>query len=94
MLQRISDDDDSVIDLSRYGERIFGKPVENEGLSGIIGNPEEQGPYLEGDLLFPTDAKNGMRAESLRWKSGVVPFEIRGSYSKKFIRMKTFDSIR
>lgn len=78
LMHRVSSD---VIDLSRFGERIFGKPVENTGLNGLNENPEELGPYLEGDLLIPTEARNGMRAESLRWKNALVPFEIRGSYS-------------
>lgn len=73
-----------VIDLSHFGSRIFGSPVENDqnNFNGFRGNAEEQGPYLEGDLLIPTDAKNGMKLESLRWKNGEVPFEIRGSFSE------------
>lgn len=76
--------EDDVIDLSLLGARLFGKPVENkvENFDDTSGNAEELGPYLEGDLLIPTDARNGMRAESLRWKRGEVPFVIHGSYSK------------
>lgn len=46
-------------------------------------NPEEHGSYYEGDILFPKEyEKNGMKRESLRWKNGVIPFQIRGSYSE------------
>lgn len=76
--------DGEVIDLSHFGSRLFGSPVETLGrsLEQLKGNFEEQGPYLEGDLLVPTKAKNGMTATALRWKNGEVPFEIRGAFSK------------
>lgn len=72
------------IDLSHLGSKLFGKPVENDGenFGETDENPEEIGPYLEGDLLVPSEARNGMKAESLRWKNGEVPFEIRGSFSE------------
>lgn len=77
-------DDNDVIDLSNFGPGIFGKPIENYGKSfdQMSGNPEEQGPYLEGDLLIPSSARNGMKSESLRWKNGEVPFEIHGAFSE------------
>lgn len=75
--------DDDVIDISHFGARIFGKPVKSvENWFDGKGNAEEKGPYLEGDLLIPTSSKNGMKSETLRWKKGEVPFEIRGGYSK------------
>lgn len=66
-------DDDDTIDLSYLSPQIFGRPIANEKKIWDIvdGNPEEQGPYVEGDLLFPTDARNGMKAESSRWKNGI-----------------------
>lgn len=75
---------EDVIDLSFYGSRIFGKPVKtyDESWYKGFGNAEEQGPYLEGDLLVPSSAKNGIAATSSRWKRGEVPFEIRGGYSE------------
>lgn len=46
-------------------------------------NPEELGPYLEGDMLIPRPAgRNGIRAKSARWPNGVIPFEIKGNFSK------------
>lgn len=90
-----SDDDDS-IDLIQFGSKLFGKPVEiaDARLSGD--NPEEVSSYLQGDLLMPiTDddglhsdkTRNGMRAESSRWRGGEVPFEIRGSFSEFYERI-------
>lgn len=79
---------DYVIDLSHYGPRLFGKPISSNGslLVNESVNPEEQGSYLEGDLLHPSTAKNGMKAEAYRWKDGVVPFEIKGSYCESFVQ--------
>lgn len=72
------------IDLSFLGTKIFGQPIDNDGqiFKNLKGNAEEVGPYLEGDLLIPTKGRNGMKAESLRWKNGEVPFEIRGNFSE------------
>lgn len=82
--------EDEVIDLSRFGERLFGQPVLSRArnLQRSTDNPEEQGPYIEGDILVPlpdNNTRNGMKTESLRWRSGVVPFEIRGSFSNSLI---------
>lgn len=65
-------DDDDTIGLSHLNPQIFGKPIENEKKiwNTADGNPEEQGPYVEGDLLFPTEGRNGIKAESSRWKNG------------------------
>lgn len=82
---------DDKIDLSRLGSNLYGNPVENNGTITIDPkkNPEEFGPYLEGDLLVPIRARNGMKSESLRWKNGEVPYIIRGRYSES----KTFNKI-
>lgn len=78
-----TDDDDFVIDLKSYGERLHGYPVRNdEKIMLDHENPEENGPYLEGDLLIPLDSRSGMKAESYRWKKGEIPFEIHGDFSK------------
>uniref|UniRef100_A0A1B0D0X1 Peptidase M12A domain-containing protein n=1 Tax=Phlebotomus papatasi TaxID=29031 RepID=A0A1B0D0X1_PHLPP len=76
------------IDLSFLGPGIFGVPNENigkvvENLANFRGNPEEQGSYLEGDLLIPLSrARNGLVAKATRWPNGVVPYEIQGSFSE------------
>lgn len=53
----------------------------------IYVNPEELGPYAEGDILVPRKAtatgRNGMVSESYRWTNGEVPFEIVGSFNAK-----------
>lgn len=52
----------------------------------MVLNPEEEGNYMEGDILTKTAAKNGIKSESLRWKNGEIPFEIRGNFSKSVSR--------
>lgn len=80
--------DDDKIDLSFYGKRIYGNPDHEFGkiLNSLEGNPEEQGPYLEGDMLVTKKQldRNGMKSEATRWKNGVIPYEIRGSFSYFF----------
>ena len=46
-------------------------------------NPEEMGPYVEGDLYQPELAKNAVKFKSRKWAKGVVPYKISGSFSKK-----------
>ncbi|GAB0090998.1 Metalloendopeptidase [Sergentomyia squamirostris] len=81
------------IDLSFLGPGIFGVPNENigkvlENFKNINGNPEEQGSYLEGDLLIPiTRARNGLIAQSTRWPNGIVPYVIKGSFSSNDLAM-------
>ena len=72
------------IDFSQYGTDIYGKPIitNSRKYASLYGNPEERGPYLEGDLLIPLNSKNGIKSQALRWPRGEIPFEIRGSFSK------------
>lgn len=86
------DGDDGNIDLTQYGDKIYGLPDERAGENlseweqNRSGNPEESGTYLEGDILFPinqsttSNGRNGIVGQSYRWTSGAVPFEIAGSY--------------
>ena len=94
MVSRGDDDDDDVIDLSEYAENLFGKP--NFEVGEILSkwnttetekmNPEEEGDYLQGDILVPTSSnlRNGVLAEFSHWPKGVIPFEISGGFSKYF----------
>ena len=91
VILQVDERDDEIIDLSQFGARIFGQPIENNQ-DELDGNFEEQGPYLEGDLLTPSTARNGMKSESLRWKNGVVPFEIRGSFCEFLVCLVEIDS--
>lgn len=43
------------------------------------GNPEEQGPYFEGDIII-SDARNGVRLPGQRWPKGIIPYEIEGKF--------------
>lgn len=45
------------------------------------GNPEERGPYPEGDLVIPI-SKNGIKAEAYRWNNAIIPYEIQSGFSK------------
>jgi hypothetical protein len=78
--------DDEKIDLSHFDSALFGEPIESNVMNRArrFGNPEEHGPYLEGDLLMPT-GRNGVKLESQRWRNGEVPYEIRGSFSECLI---------
>jgi hypothetical protein len=83
----VESEDDSVIDLSHLGSRLYGRPKivvqQARVLSENFGNPEEKGPYLEGDLLVPrTFARNGVKNEALKWKGGEVPYVISGRFSE------------
>lgn len=76
--------EDDSIDLSHFGTDIYGKPIaqNSRSFASQHGNPEERGPYLEGDLLIPVSSKNGIKSTASRWVNGEVPFEILGSFSE------------
>lgn len=50
------------------------------------GNPEEQGSYYEGDILLDVRqaglARNGILDEHAKWTNKIVPYEIKGTFSK------------
>lgn len=77
-------EDDDKIDLSQIGWRLYGKPMDNTHRMHVErwGNPEERGPYFEGDLLNPNSPKNGIKHESYRWKNREIPYEIKGGFSE------------
>jgi hypothetical protein len=83
-IQILANQDEGVIDLMQFGAKLFGNPVKNDGslVNNPNINPEEIGPYVEGDLLVPIQSKNGMTKESLRWKNGEVPYVIKGRFSE------------
>lgn len=84
--EKSNNDLDLNIDL-----RYFGKPSNKTGdiLSkwneSFEVNPEEIGEYLEGDILFPTNVRNGLIATSARWKNGEIPYEIAGLFTSQDI---------
>lgn len=84
----VDSDNDFAIDLSEFGAKIYGSPSKAAGelLANVADlnntNPEELGPYLEGDVLIPrAEPRSGMRAMSYRWSQGRIPFAITGSFS-------------
>lgn len=77
-----------------YGETAFGVPDEKTGAkvgdwspSSSKVNPEELGEYLEGDILFPNRAKNGLLAFSAKWDGGIVPYVISGPYNDNELKV-------
>lgn len=78
-------ENDGTIDLTQFGLYIFGKPItSNErDYKRKSGNPEERGPYLEGDLLIPIKSRNGINSQAYRWPNKQIPYEISGRFSKK-----------
>lgn len=76
------------IDLSSLDETAIGEPSTATGelvakWSPDDGtNPEELGEYAQGDILFSSSGplRNGMKAESFRWTSKIIPFEIKGDF--------------
>lgn len=93
-----AESDDESIDLSEMSEAIFGNPdmettgrlVDAQGEESLQ-NPEELGTYYEGDILIPVDyrksrnedRRNGLLALSTRWPGGVVPYEIKGTFTSQ-----------
>ncbi|XP_054745664.1 hatching enzyme 1.2 [Anastrepha obliqua] len=81
------------ISLTHVGAHIFGKPhwVPSEILTQFEENstlnPEEVGPYLEGDMLVPYEQtfyfRNGLIAYSTHWPGAVVPYIIQGDFNEK-----------
>ncbi|XP_055373692.1 hatching enzyme 1.2-like [Condylostylus longicornis] len=82
-------EDDDFIDLSHLDSKLYGKPdnvttkdnLENFDINDKV-NPEELGTYLEGDILMPPpSSRNGMISRAFRWPKGIIPYEIRGSFT-------------
>lgn len=88
LIDEMQEVDDGTIDLSRFGDAIFGDPDESVGRmvdewtpeSGT--NAEELGNYFEGDILIPnSEARNGLVKESSRWPNNVIPYVFHSSVS-------------
>lgn len=98
-----ADDDDvsNTIVLTQYGNKIYGLPDQRSGdnlneweHNRSSGNPEEMGTYFEGDILFPinqstttSNGRNGIVSQSYRWPSGIIPFEITGSFDAQSMNL-------
>lgn len=84
-----SSGDTGIIDLSHLDKSLYGEPDEEAGnrlkkwKPENGDNPEEQGTYLEGDMLITKpEGRNGLIDTSKRWPNGVIPFRIEGSFSE------------
>lgn len=58
-----------------------GKMLKEWSKGAMKGNAEEQGPYLEGDIII-SDARNGVKLPGQRWPKGIIPYEIDAYLSK------------
>ena len=77
----LSEENNENIVLNEPSE-IGGRILETWLKDGMIGNPEEQGLYFEGDLIM-TEGRNGVTSAEQLWTKAIVPFQIAGSFSKK-----------
>lgn len=93
-------DEDAIIPIAKYGARIYGLPDPEAGkivenLDVTQQNPEEVGPYLEGDMLIPEIlAKNGIIGNAYRWPGGRIPYVIDDGFNQrsKDLIYKAFDA--
>lgn len=83
------EEEEMTIDLSHFGDRIYGEPSEENGQrlmqwdENSQNNPEEMGSYLEGDILVPSSlGRSGLVDKSTRWPGGKIPYVIEGNFSK------------
>lgn len=73
-----------VIQAVVYAQNVSNEDelVDNDALE----NPEETGPYLEGDINgeaeeFRNILRNGIVSGSFRWPLAIIPYEIEGTFS-------------
>lgn len=92
----LHEEEDDLIDLAEMSENMFGNP-DSEITGNLVAtqderseqNPEELGTYYEGDILIPLrnsegdNERNGLLALSTRWPGGVIPYEIKGQFTKQ-----------
>lgn len=86
------------LDLSIYGSSLYRIPdygktarlLEEYIPEKSSVNPEELGPYIEGDILIPQTSvilKNGLLSRSSRWPNGIVPYEIGGDFRERQLKV-------
>lgn len=78
-------------DLTQYGRRFFGNPDYSsaERIPNYVPmtnqNPEELGPYLEGDIVIPLgQTRNALSHIKYHWPDAIVPYLIEGDFSEIF----------
>ncbi len=50
-----------------------------------MGNPEETGPYFQGDIILPTSYFSGRVDLMYRWDNRTIHYEIDDNYRKHFL---------
>ncbi|CAK1541405.1 unnamed protein product [Leptosia nina] len=77
------------IDISGLDQLAFGIPKNESGVAvsewtdSSLMNPEEMGEYLEGDILMPGLARNGIRDKTSRWTDGIIPYVMDGGFTQE-----------
>lgn len=84
----VDNSENEFIDLSSFGDKLYGEPDEKVGELLIElnpndrANPEEMGSYFEGDMLIPgINPANVLTRLSSRWPNAVVPFTFTSTLS-------------
>ncbi|XP_038217453.1 zinc metalloproteinase nas-13-like [Zerene cesonia] len=83
------DEDGYTIDISDLGPQAYGFPKNDSGdavtqwTEASLENPEEVSGYLQGDILIPTQARNGVKGKTWRWKNGIIPYQIDSGFSSE-----------
>ena len=70
---------------SIFAGRMLTKWSETEHL----GNPEEQGPYFEGDIIT-SNGRASFNRPARKWNNGIIPYEISESFSKSRLYILIF----
>ncbi|CAG9807550.1 unnamed protein product [Chironomus riparius] len=65
------------IEPNNFAGRILTKWSETDH----FGNPEEQGPYFEGDIIVSNE-RTFFTRQAKKWKHGIIPYKISGSFTE------------
>lgn len=67
-----------VVETRNHTEKLLEEWSDDDGSI----NPEEMGPFVQGDLYQPVLAKNAVKFKSRKWAKAVVPYKISDSFGK------------
>ncbi|XP_021697870.1 zinc metalloproteinase nas-7 [Aedes aegypti] len=65
-----------VVETRNHTEKLLEEWSDDDGSI----NPEEMGPFVQGDLYQPVLAKNAVKFKSRKWAKAVVPYKISDSF--------------
>lgn len=80
------------MDFSQLGEELYHVEKKNNSVKLLQEwpskeddesmNPEEMGPFVQGDLYQPEIGKNAVKFKSKKWKYAIVPYKISDKFGK------------